>query len=77
MGKIRLNILLPPQSHDHDSSFQKLPFLLTHLFRTFFWAVRAVWNYAGLCSMVAETFSNRGLAVLNGLRFDGLCLMAA
>ena len=23
--------------------------------------------------MVAETFSNRGSAVLNGLRFDGLC----
>ena len=27
--------------------------------------------------MVAETFRNRGLAVLNGLRFDGLCLMVA
>ena len=27
--------------------------------------------------MVAETFSNRGLAVLNGLHFDGLCLMVA
>ena len=23
--------------------------------------------------MVAETFSNRGSAVLNGLHFDGLC----
>ena len=28
---------------------------------------------AGLCLMVAEMFSNRGLAVLNGLCFDGLC----
>ena len=27
--------------------------------------------------MVAETFTNRGSAVLNGLRFDGLCLMVA
>ena len=27
--------------------------------------------------MVAETFTNRGLAVLNGLRFDGLCLTVA
>ena len=27
--------------------------------------------------MVAETFSNRGLAVLNGLCFDELCLMVA
>ena len=31
----------------------------------------------GLCLMVAESFSNRGSAVLNGLRFDGLCLMVA
>ena len=27
--------------------------------------------------MVAETFTNRSSAVLNGLRFDGLFLMAA
>ena len=32
---------------------------------------------AGLCLIVAETFGNRGLAVLNGLCFDGLCLMVA
>ena len=31
----------------------------------------------GCVLMVAETFSNRGWAVLNGLRFDGLCLMVA
>ena len=31
----------------------------------------------GCALMVAETFSDRGSAVLNGLCFDGLCLMVA
>ena len=50
---------------------------MTHPSGMFFGLCGQCGAMLGCALMVAETFSDRGSAVLNGLRFDGLCLMVA